>query len=106
MVLGIGLLTALLFGFVLGRIWQIRQQIIWVEGVDKRRSPYTVKSDRTSGRSQLIDSEASASRSNTNNGLAVAPEPIVRLRGGPAPFTGRFQGLHQSLHHAGASSLY
>jgi len=101
MVLAIELIITLLLGFVLGRIWQIRQQILLAEYVDRRHHPFeSAMADQGSARSQAAKPSLSDDR---NNNLPVVPVSAVRLRGGTAPIAGRFHALHQHLHHAAES---
>jgi hypothetical protein len=99
MVLSVELLAMLLLGFVLGRIWQIRQQILLAGPVGKPQSPNNAVANRGSARRQAIDLSPSPSH-RQNNDLPPRPGSEVRLRGGPAPFTGRFPAVHRPLQYA------
>lgn len=102
MLLAFELITTLLLGFVLGRIWQIRQQILLAEHVDNRRRP--VESGimgQGSERSQATDYKSLMASDRQNNARPISPASAVRLSGRPAASPGRFHALHQSLHHVG-----
>lgn len=90
MLFAIELITALLFGFVLGRIWQIRQGLIWAEDVRRRLDESSVASNE---RSQTDRNYSTLS--DHRHKVPVASEPA---------FVGRFRALHQSLQHAGGSA--
>lgn len=106
MLLVIELITVLLFGFVLGRIWQIRQQLVLAE--HHRKSQHAVErrfANQSAERSQTIDRKPSVSSHRPNKEVPAAPASALRFRSSPAAFAGRFRALHQSLHHVGGSAL-
>lgn len=88
------LLAALLLGFVLGRIWEIRQrQIQLAEHRDKRQLPVELAMA-----GQRVEPTQTTDR-----------KPSDRLdnevRRGRSGYTVRFHASHRPLHHAGGSSL-
>jgi hypothetical protein len=106
MVMLVGMITTLLLGFLLGRIWQIRQEILLAEQVHKRQhaAEWSVAIE-ASRQSPATDSKPSVLSDRRNAGLLRAPVPAVRFRGGSIASPGRFRALHQSLQHVGGSVL-
>lgn len=87
------LLTTLLLGFVLGRIWQIRQQIQLAEHRDKRQLPVELGMASQRGeQTQTTDRKPSDRWDN-------------EVRRGRSGYTSRFDASHRPLHHVGGSSL-
>jgi hypothetical protein len=99
MIFAIELITVLLLGFVLGRIWQIRQGLILAEDVRRRLDESSVASNER----PRADCNYAALSGHRNKAPA-APAPALHLRNSPAAFAGRFRALHQSLQHAGGSA--
>jgi hypothetical protein len=60
MLLAVELIITLLLGFVLGRIWQIRQQILLAEHVQQRSYKTAVASKERSPTSASLESTAPA----------------------------------------------
>lgn len=84
------LVTTLLLGFVLGRIWEIRQQQIQLaEHRDKRQLPVelSMASERVE-QTQATDRKPSQRSDN-------------EVRRGRSGYTSRFHAPHRSLHHVG-----
>jgi hypothetical protein len=99
MLLAVELITMLVLGFVLGRIWQIRQELLLAEHVVKRRLPDENEIEsQGSERSQTTGRNSSMPSDRQTESLPVAPVSARLLRGSPMASRGRFQTLHQSLH--------
>jgi hypothetical protein len=106
MVMLVGMLTTLLLGFVLGRIWQIRQQLVLTE--HQRTRQHSVErrvANQGAERSQTIDRKPLVSSHRPNEEVPAAPASALHFRSSPAAFAGRFRALHQSLQHVGGSAL-
>lgn len=106
MILAVELISALLLGFVLGRIWQIRQQLLLAEPGRKRQHPLERRVVHQGvGRSQTTDRSPSMPSDRQNEELAAAPASPLHFRTSPAVFAGRFRALHNSLHYVGGSAF-
>jgi hypothetical protein len=99
MLFAIELITVLLLGFVLGRIWQIRKGLILTEDVRRRLDESSV------ARNERPQADRSYSTlSDHRYKVPAAPAPALHLRNSPSTFAGRFRALHQSLQHAGGNA--
>lgn len=98
----IELATMLLLGFVLGRIWQIRQQLLLNVYVQRR-----LDENGTARRERLEapDLKSSMVPDLRSNDFPVASPPTLHFHANPAAFAGRFHALHQSLQQVRASSV-
>ena len=106
MVLDAILLLMLLLGFFLGRVWEIRHQILRGELVGKRQPPNSASANGGSGQAQAAHLERSPSKSPShrrNNGLPAGPTSDAEFRGDAAHFTDRFRRLYRSAHDVGIS---
>jgi hypothetical protein len=101
MMLLLELAVTLLLGFVLGRVWQIRQQLLLDESVRRRLDESGATSKE---RPHAIDSKSSVLSDRRNNSFPVAPTSTLHFQANAAAYAGRFHALHQSLQHVRTSS--
>jgi hypothetical protein len=104
MLLAVELITTLVLGFLLGRIWQIRRQILLAENVSKRRRPIA-SGVAGKDRSQPTDCKPSMLLDRSKKELRPAPAAALHFRSSPAVFAGGFRASHQSLRHVDGSAL-
>ena len=102
MMLLLELAAMLVVGFVFGRIWQVRHQLLLDEDVRRRlnESGVTIRE-----RPQAIDSKSSMLSDRRNNNFPVTPTSTLHFHADPGAYAGRFHGLHKSLQHVRASSM-
>ena len=97
MMLVFELTTTLLVGFLLGRIWEIRQRLVLAERLRQRQS--SVKRpviSQNAERSQPAGRNPSVPSDRHDKELTVASASALPFRSGPAAFAGRFRALHQT----------
>jgi hypothetical protein len=95
----LAIFVSLLLGFIFGRIWQIRQQMQKSMYVSRLKIPAEINMPPHHFElPELPGGKPSAGIKDQASGAAR----VSRLRGRPE---GRFQSLHQALHHAGGASL-
>jgi hypothetical protein len=103
MILAVELIIALLFGFVLGRIYEIRKQLVLAQQLRNRQ--HTIERrlcDRGTQRSQKPDRKPSIFSARPNKEVSAAPASALPFRSSPTAFAGRLRGSQQS--HIGGSS--
>ena len=102
MILTVELIIALLLGFALGRIYEIRQQLVmaqqlgkWQHPVERRLANRDTQPSQTPARKHLLSGRPSKE-------VSAAPSSALPFRIGPAAFAGIFRGSQQT--HMGGSS--
>jgi len=95
----LAIFVSLLLGFVFGRIWQIRQQMQKNMYVSRLKIPVEIDMPAHHFEHPELPGGKPSARIKDQ---APGPTRVSRLRGRPE---GRFQSLHQALHHAGGASL-
>lgn len=96
MMLVLELITTLLLGFVLGRIWEIRQRLVLAER--RRQRQHSVGRrvvHQGAERSQTTDRAPSVPSDRHNKELSAASASALPFRSGPAAFAGRLRASHQ-----------
>jgi hypothetical protein len=96
MMLVLELMTTLLLGFVLGRIWEIRQRLILAEyqrqlqrSAGRRVGNQGTERSQTTGRNPSIPAHH-------HKEVSAAPASALHFRSGPAAFAARLCALHQT----------
>lgn len=90
MLLAVELIATLLVGFLLGRIWQIRQLLL---------------AEQISKRSQATDCKPSMPLDRPTKEVRPASAAALHFHSSPTAFAGRFRASHQSLQHVGGSAV-
>jgi hypothetical protein len=98
MMLVLELITTFLLGFLLGRVWEIRQRLVLAEHRHRRQRRHSVGRrvvNRGAERSQTTDSNPSVPSDRHNKELSAASASALPFRSGPAAFAGRLRASHQ-----------
>lgn len=97
MMLALELIITLLLGFVLGRIWEIRQRLVLAE--HQRQRQHSIGRpvlNKVAERSQTTDRNPSVLSDRHNKELPAASASALPFRSGPAAFAGRLRASHQT----------
>jgi len=104
MVLFIELVVTLLLGFVLGRLYEIRQQLVLSQGLHNRQHPVERRlAHRGTQRSQAVERKQLFS-GRSHKEVSAAPASALPFRSSPAVLAGRSRGSQHPWAHVGGSS--